>query len=233
MKLAIMQPYWFPYIGYWQLLSLADVFVIYDNIQYTKKGWVSRNRYLSNGKDEVFSIALTAGASDLDVRDREISPSFDRQRVLRRLEGAYRRAPFFSAAFDLIQRLVNNPASNLFVYVNQSVGGICEYLGIETPRLVSSSVEPLTTARGQDRVIALCQSLGAAEYINPIGGVELYNGKDFERYGVKLRFLRSRLVPYSQFGHPFVPWLSIIDVLMFNSLDQIRQMLGAYDIEGE
>ena len=231
MKLAIMQPYWFPYIGYWQLINAADTFVIYDTIQYTKKGWVSRNRFLLNGKDEMFSIALAADASDRDVRDREISPSFDREKLLRRLEGAYRKAPCFSEVFPLLEGLIGHPEINLFAYINHSVAGICDYLEIATPRLVSSSVEPTGAGHGKDRVLALCRTLGAGEYVNPIGGLELYDRQEFERHGIRLRFLRSRLVEYPQFGQPFVPWLSIVDVLMFNPVERVHAMLGEFDLE--
>lgn len=231
MKLGIMQPYWFPYVGYWQLIKAVDIFVVYDTIQYTKKGWVSRNRFLLNGRDEVFSISLAADGSELDIRDREVAPSFDPGKLLRRLEGAYRKAPCFTEVFRLVQSLIEHPDRNLFGYINHSISGVCDYLGVSTPRLVASTVEHGERLQGKDRVLSLCRTLGANEYLNPIGGLDLYDRREFDRQGVRLQFLRARSVEYPQFGHPFVPWLSIVDVLMFNPRDRVQDMLDQFDIE--
>lgn len=228
--IAIMQPYFLPYIGYWQLLGAVDEFVIYDAIQYTKKGWVNRNRFLLNGQDEIFSIPLKKDSDFLDICEREISPAFDREKLVRQLREAYRKAPYFEANFGVIENCIRCPENNLFAYIFHAVRSMADYLGITTPFVVSSTISGHGDLKGQDKVIRICKALGATTYINPIGGVELYDKNTFEREGIDVRFLKTGAVDYSQFGNPFIPHLSIVDVLMFNSIETLKEKLKVYSL---
>ena len=231
MKVAIMQPYFLPYIGYFQLIAAADVFVIYDNIKYTKKGWINRNRYLLNGSDATFSIPLAAASDSYSVIERSLSPSFNRDTLLRQLIGAYARAPQLAPTRALLEQIVSFPDDNLFAYIRHAVQRICEHIGIRTPIVVSSTVAADHQARGQDKVLSICQALGASTYINAIGGTELYGEEAFAAHGMTLRFLQSQPFNYAQFGQPFVPWLSIIDVLMFNPPEVVlNQVTSGYTL---
>jgi hypothetical protein len=231
MKLAIMQPYFLPYIGYFQLISAADLFIVYDNIKYTKKGWINRNRMLQNGQDVMFSLPLKKDADSLDVRERSLAEDFDRTKLLRQLEGAYQRAPYFRQTFPLIEHVVRYEASNLFGFLHHSIAKTCEHLGITTEIRVSSKVPIDHGLTGQDKVLALCKSVGADTYINTIGGIELYAKDAFSARGVDLQFIKSKPLEYPQFGDAFVPWLSIVDVLMFNALDTVREGIDTnYDL---
>lgn len=231
MKLAIMQPYFLPYIGYFQLIRSADVFIVYDNIKYTKKGWINRNRMLQNGQDVMFSLPLKKDADSLDVRERSLAADFDRTKLLRQLAGAYQRAPHFAQTFPLIEHIVRYEASNLFGFLHHSITRTCEHLGITTEIRISSTVPIDHSLASQDKVLALCQSVGARTYINTIGGMELYAKEAFSARGLDLQFIKSKPLEYPQFGDSFVPWLSIVDVLMFNSLDTVRDHIGAnYDL---
>lgn len=222
MKLAIMQPYFLPYIGYFQLIAAVDVFVVYDNIKYTKKGWINRNRLLRNGAAVTFSLPLRKDSDSLDVRDRHLSEDFDREKLLNMIRGAYERAPHFRTAFPTIKEVVEYDEANLFRFLFNSILRLCEHLGIDTKVVTSSDVAIDHDLKSQDRVIALCEALGAATYLNPIGGTELYSAGDFSDKGIELRFLKSRPISYAQFGQAFVPWLSIIDVMMFNPPEQVE-----------
>ena len=221
MKLAIMQPYWFPYLGYFQLIRCADVFVIYDNIKYTKRGWINRNRILENGAAGLISLPLQKAPDSADICERRIAEQFDRRHLVRRMTNAYRRAPQFPTAMELLESLVQYPDDNLFAFLRTSIVGICNYLGIGTKIVTSSSIAADHSLAGQDRVLDLCRALGATTYVNPVGGIDLYDAETFANRGVELRFLRSPEVAYPQFSAPFVPMLSIIDVMMFNSVEQI------------
>lgn len=221
MKLAIMQPYWFPYLGYFQLIRCADVFVIYDNIKYTKRGWINRNRILENGAAGLISLPLKKAPDSADIRERRIAEQFDHRHLVRRLSNAYRRAPQFPATMELLESLVQYPDDNLFAFLRNSIGGICGHLGIDTKIVTSSSVDANHALSGQDRVLDLCRALGASTYINPVGGVDLYDAEAFAAKGIDLRFLRSPAIAYPQFSAPFVPMLSIIDVMMFNAVEAI------------
>jgi hypothetical protein len=223
MKLAVMQPYFLPYIGYFQLIASVDRFVVYDNIKYTKRGWINRNRLLVDARDVTFSIPLKNASDSLDVRDREIAVEFRRDKLINQFSAAYRRAPHFAAVMPLVEETVRFEDPNLFSFLHHSIVTMCRHLDIQTDIVVSSHVDMDHGLRGQERVLALCAALGATTYVNSIGGLELYSKAEFARENVELRFLRSLPVEYQQFGAPFVPWLSIIDVLMFNSIETVRQ----------
>ena len=222
MKAAIMQPYFFPYIGYYQLIAAVDLFIVYDNIKYTKKGWISRNRMLQNGKDVMFSLSLKSGSDYLDVCERELAADFNRDKLLNQIKGAYRRAPYFAHTFPLVERIVQFEDANLFRFLHHSIVKTCEHLGITTQIRISSGIAIDHDLKSQDRVLSLCEAVGASTYVNAIGGVELYSKEIFREKGIDLKFIQSKPFQYAQFGDAFVPWLSIIDVMMFNPLDTIQ-----------
>ncbi len=233
MRLGIMQPYFLPYIGYFQLLASVDQFVLYDNIKYTKKGWINRNRMLLNGTDAMFSLPLKKGSDSLDVVERELAAEFDRSKLLNQFKGAYGHAPQFNLTYPVLERIVQYEESNLFRYIHHSIIQLCEYLGIKTEIRISSEIPIDHELKGQDKVLALCKAAGADTYINTIGGVDLYDKGDFRFQGIDLQFIKSRPFEYAQFGDAFVPWLSIIDVLMFNPKEVIcAYYLNAYEIIG-
>lgn len=222
MRLAIMQPYFLPYIGYFQLIAAVDQFVVYDNIKYTKKGWINRNRMLVNGADTTFTLPLKNSSDNLNIVDREIAADFDSKKFLNQFKGAYARAPHFDKTYSLLENIVRCQEKNLFKYIHHSILMVCQHLDILTNIKISSEVEINHTLKGKDKVLALCKAVGAKNYINPIGGTELYVKDDFEENGIRLHFIRSLPLEYTQLGAPFVPWLSIIDVLMFLPLDAVR-----------
>ena len=225
-----MQPYFLPHIGYWQLLAAVDRFVVYDNIQYTKQGWINRNRFLRNGADAFFTVPLKKGPHLLDVSGRALADGFDPATLLNPLAAAYRKAPFFATAFPVIEAAVAAAPRNLFGYLHRGMTVIAEYLGIRTPIIVSSTVAIDHHLEGERKVLAICEALGATRYLNTIGGQTLYSVPAFAARGIELRFIQSRPITYPQYDQPFVPSLSIVDVMMFNSRDVVRGMLGAYDL---
>jgi hypothetical protein len=227
-KVAVMQPYFLPYIGYFQLIAAVDIFIIYDNIKYTKKGWINRNRLLAGGADQVFTLPLRSGSDSLHVRDRVLADEFQPRKLLDQFSGAYRSAPEFDRLFPLLERIILHPDRNLFAYIFHSVKEVCVELGITTEIRVSSAVEIDHGLRHQEKVLALCAATGAATYVNAIGGTELYSAEDFVSRGVELRFIRSRAIEYTQFGGSFVPWLSIIDVMMFNPPERVREFVSRH-----
>lgn len=233
MRLAVMQPYFLPYLGYFQLIRAVDAFVIYDNIQFVKKGWIHRNRFLLNGSDVLFSLPLKADSDYLDVDQRQLAPGFatEKEKILRRIEGAYHKAPQFETAMPVVRDCFACSHTNLFQYVFHSIQTIVGFLDLRIPIHISSSLDPAPQCKGQERVLNICQTLHASHYINPPGGKALYDGLVFGRAGIKLSFIRPRIPEYCQFDHPFFPNLSIVDVMMFNSVEKIRSMLDSFDLE--
>lgn len=231
-KTGIMQPYFLPYIGYFQLISAVDLFIVYDNIKFTKKGWINRNRLLLNGQDSTFTLPIKNGSDSLDVRDRELATEFNRSRLLNQIKGAYTKAPYFNSTFPLLERIVGNDENNLFRFIENSIREICEHLAIKARIKKSSEFSIDHTLKGQEKVLALCKNAHSDTYINAIGGIDLYSKEAFQSHGVKLKFIRSKPFEYKQFDHAFVPWLSIVDVMMFNSIETIQEALeNGYTLE--
>jgi hypothetical protein len=232
MKLAIMQPYFMPYIGYFQLINSVDQFIIYDNIQYTKKGWINRNRILANGKDQLITLPIKKDSDYLDVVKRELSESWrkDKNKMINVIKSSYNKAPYFEETFELISKCLNNPEENLFKFIYDSIVLINSYLDIKTPITISSSINANHALKSQNKVLSLCKVQNADVYINSIGGVELYDKETFKQNGIKLNFIKSNPIKYKQFNNEFVSWLSIIDVMMFNSKEQIQEYLNEYTL---
>ncbi|HRP58356.1 WbqC family protein [Agriterribacter sp.] len=232
MKLAIMQPYFFPYIGYFQLIKAVDKFVVYDNIEFTKKGWIHRNRILVNGKDAYISVMLKKDSDYLHVKERVLSEEFEKEkdRIMRRIEGTYKKAPFFSETISLIREITGYNDRNLFNYIYHSIKQLRNHLDIDTELIISSEIAINHDLKGREKVIGICKELDATHYINPIGGIELYNKKEFSENGIELSFLKTREINYKQLDNEFIPWLSVIDVLMFNGKEKTKKLLDEYDL---
>lgn len=231
MKVGIMQPYFMPYLGYWQLINAVDNFVVYDNIKYTKKGWFNRNNFLQNKKATLFSIPLKKDSDSLFVCERLVSPDFQRIKLLSQINNAYGKSPFYSEVLPLLEAIILFESDNLFEYIYNSISLIVDYLDIETEIVVSSTIAIDHSLKSQQKVLAFCEALGADTYVNSMGGRELYSCDVFKSKGIDLRFIRMGNVEYNQNINEFVPFLSIMDVMMFNSKDKVISFLNNYIFE--
>jgi len=228
MRVGIMQPYLFPYIGYFQLINAVDTFVIYDDVNFIKQGWINRNRILLNGSDFMFNIMLKGSSSFKKINEIEIAGNH--LKLITTIEQSYSKAPYFSDAFPLISNILLNNETNLARYLSKSLIEIIKYLGIQVSILISSEIEKDASLKGDDKVINICNQLKATNYINAIGGQELYSKEKFSENGLVLNFIQTKPIVYKQFKDPFIPWLSIIDVMMFNSPEAISEMLNQYKL---
>ena len=228
MRLGIMQPYFFPYLGYWQLLANVDKYVVYDDVTYIKGGWINRNNFLINGQKNLLTMRLEKANSYTLIKDITIKDDF--VKFLKTIEMGYKKAPFFEDSFRLLKDICQCPEKKLGQFLFNSHIKICEYLGIDTELILSSSFEKHTELKGKDKVISICKQLGADEYINAIGGQELYDKKEFAENGIRLNFLQANLREYRQLKNEFVAGLSIIDIMMFNSKEEIKEMLNDFNL---
>lgn len=234
MKVGIMQPYFLPYLGYWQLMNAVDCYVIYDNIQFTKNSWIRRNRILSDGKDKLFTLPLKKDSDYLDIRERFLADTFnqEKRKMMRMIEASYKMAPMFEAAFPIVKEVFEYDNKNLFEYIYFSICRVREYLGIKTNMIISSTLDIDFSLKGKDKVLSICKKMGATDYYNAINGIPLYEPyrSEFKRAGINLWFLKMNEFVYPQFKNAFVPNLSIVDVMMFNSKDKIQQMLNEFTL---
>ncbi|MEA5457477.1 WbqC family protein [Arcicella sp. LKC2W] len=231
MKLAIMQPYIFPYIGYFQLINAVDKFVIYDDVNFINRGWINRNRILVNGKDSLFTIPLKDASQNKLINEIDINwDAAWKNKFLKTIEQSYKKAPFYKEGLEIIEKTLNIEDLNTSNVIFNNLKVICEYLDITTELIPSSAIYQNTDLKAQERILDICLQEKANHYINPIGGLELYDKSYFESKDLKLNFIKAKPIFYPQFKNEFVPWLSMIDVLMFNSKETIQGFLNEYEL---
>jgi hypothetical protein len=230
--IAMMQPYLFPYLGYFQLIAAADVFVLGDDLQYIRSGWVNRNRILQNGEARLLTFPLKKAGFELPIVARQLVDPFtnEAERLINLITQCYRKAPYFAQVMPLLERLIRFPQQNLALYTEHTIRELCAYLHIVTPILRGSDLRLNSCEDKQDRVANICQTFSATIFLNPIGGSELYNRDYFARRGLLVRFFQMDTIVYRQLKQGFVPNLSIIDVLMFNCVEHVQEMLQCYRI---
>lgn len=231
MKIAIVQPYFFPYLGYFQLIHAVDRFVVFDDVAFMKKKWINRNSILIGGKSSTFTIPLRQVSQNKLIRDVEIANDLNwKSKLLRSFQMAYKKAPYFGPICDLIETLLNSGETRIGKLAANSLITVCKYLDIDTNFEDSSTIYCNAHLKGQDRIIDICKREGADWYINPIGGMELYVREDFDKNRIRLNFIKTLSYEYKQYNHAFVPSLSMIDVLMFNPKEKIRELLDRYEL---
>lgn len=232
MKIGIMQPYLFPYIGYFQLISACDKFVVHDDVQYIQQGWINRNYIIVHNRNYFFVFSVKHDDYSKNINERFYTNAFDveAKKLLRNIDQSYSKAPHFADVRALLADVLGTPERNVSKLNTLSISKTCQYLGINTERLVSSEMEFEKSLAAEKRVIAINKKLGSTHYINPIGGLELYSKERFQESGIELSFLKPRLSPYQQSTAEFIPGLSIIDVMMNCSAESISEMLRDYEL---
>jgi hypothetical protein len=233
MTLAIMQPYFLPYIGYMQLMSAVDTFVLYDDVAFINRGWVNRNRLLINGQEYLFTVPLKDASQNKRINEVMIAsdPKWH-SKLLKTIEQGYRKAPFYQTVMPLTEKIINFTTDSIANLVYFSLVELNQYLGLSTRLVQSSTIYNNADLKAQERILDICRQEKALHYINPIGGTDLYDKPTFAKAGMELSFIKALKVEYPQVNNrtEFVPWLSIIDVLMMNDVPTVKTMLGAYEL---
>ena len=231
MKLGIMQPYFVPYIGYWQLMNLVDTYIFYDDVNYIKGGWINRNRIFNNPTPIYFNIPLIKASSNKKINEIQVnihSPFINKN--LRTIENIYHKAPYYSEVYPLIKEICLCNKNNLAEYIIKSISIIANYLDIHTNFIKSSELEKNNALHGEEKILDICNRLNANEYYNAIGGKSLYSFEHFNKHNIKLNFIKTNDIIYKQFNNIFYPNLSIIDIMMFNNKKTISNMLLDYTL---
>jgi hypothetical protein len=236
MTLAIMQPYFLPYIGYMQLMKAVDTFVLYDDVAFINRGWINRNRLLINGQEHLFTVPLKDASQNKRINEVHLAddPKW-RGKLLKTIEQGYRKAPNYRTVMPITEKIINFDTDSIADLVHNSLVELMEYLGLKARLVASSSIYNNVHLKGQERILDICQQEKATRYINPIGGTALYDKETFTQSGIELCFIQSKRVEYSQSikgnsQNEFIPWLSILDVLMFNDVVTTQEMLNAYEL---
>jgi hypothetical protein len=224
---SLMQPYLFPYLGYFQLMAASDVFISHDDVQYIKGGWINRNRILRDGRVEWMVLPVAGASHDLPINQRRYS-AFEQSRgkLLRKLEAAYRKAPHFESTMKLVTSILSDGEANVARLNFHALKEVAAAIGIGTALLESSRLEFDHALAGADRVRAVCEAVQAGVYLNPPGGTALYDSAFFAARNIELRFIEPQLDSYPQDSEVFVPGLSIVDVLMRVGCEGAKALIG-------
>ncbi len=230
-SVAIMQPYFLPYLGYYQLIRAADRFVIFDDVNFIKRGYVNRNNLLLDGKPYMFTLPVKNASQNRLISEHEVF-ELDKFKVsfLSVIKAAYHSAPNYAAVRDLLADILDPGESSLTRLLERTLKKTCEFLGIQTPMSRSSELADDRTSKGEKRIIQITKAVGADQYINPIGGLELYHDAVFRENGIDLFFIKMGPNRYEQGTETFVPNLSILDVMMFNSPREADDLLAGYTL---
>ena len=231
MKIAIMQPYFFPYIGYFQLINAVDKFIFYDDVNFINKGWINRNKILLNGKDHFFTLPLKSASQNKLINQIEICEN--NNKIIKTIKHAYSKAIYFEDVLPLIRQVIDkiDEMKSISKIAEISVKLVTEYLNIN--RIFYTSSEDFKFSQdlhGEKRIIAICKKIGADTYINPSGIKGFYNHENFKENGIRLFYIENNIKPYRQFNNDFISHLSIIDVLMFNSIEDVNILLDDYKL---
>ena len=233
MKIGIMQPYFFPYLGYWQLMKAVDKYVVYDDVNYIKSGWINRNAVLVKGKRHNINVILIAASPNKFIN--QICVNTDervQKKLFKTISEYYSKAPFYAQVKPILEKIIFSQEPNLAKYLFESIKAVAAYLQIHTELMLSSQIAKDNSLKGYKKVIEISKVLGGTEYLNSFGGFDLYepHRAEFLDNGIVLRYLKMKEIVYPQFNNEFVPNLSIIDVMMFNSPEEIKKMLGDYTV---
>ena len=234
MKLGIMQPYFFPYLGYFSLIKHSDRFVLLDVVQFIRHGWIERNRILKLAEGwQYIQVPLVKHARETpinEVRIRVDDPWQDR--ILRQLQHYKKRAPYYKEVISFLQKAFSYKSDNIADLDAHLLGDTCQYIGIPFKREVFSemrlAIEPVTAP--DEWALNICRALAADTYINPPGGIEFFDRNKYAQAGIMLQFLKVNLKPYNQRRGSFEEGLSILDVMMFNTPQEIHSMLNDFHV---
>ena len=228
MRIAVQQPYFFPYLEYFQLINAVQKFVVYDDVNFIKRGWINRNRILMNGEIHRFTLHLHGASQNRLIN--EITVGENKEKILKTIFCAYKKAPYFSENFPLVESVLLSREKNLCLFLSEMLMQLASYFGINATFNYSSEIPKDKTLKGQQKVLEICKLENAKEYINLPGGSKLYDQNMFGQVNISIKFLQKATTTYPQFKKQFIPGLSIIDVLMFNSGTRVKEFLDQYKL---
>lgn len=240
MTLGLMQPYLFPYLGYFQLMRHVDTYVFYENVQYMRQGWVNRNRLYTNIKKNethYFTFAVVKDDYKKEINERYYSNlKADCEKLRRILYQSYKNASNFEEAYTVIDQALQFENNNV-AYFNMNANYlIARYMGIDTQITCMERIKDkgfwdnYYRLDYESKVIYICRFFQGQRYVNAIGGASLYHKKAFLHNNIELKFIKMDDIVYPQFEGEFTPNLSIIDVIMHNKIDSIKLLLDRYQI---
>ncbi|CDB40578.1 putative uncharacterized protein [Azospirillum sp. CAG:260] len=225
-KIAIMQPYLFPYVGYFQLINAVDIFVFHDDIQWIKGGWINSHTIWSKNGELKVSLPVSKHSSFSNIDEVNLVPDIkSRIKYLNIIKQTYLKSPHFLTIFPLVEKIIMKQEENVAKFVENSFLELLPLLGLKPKIMYTRLMNNDKSLKGEEKVIDICKCVEGTNYINTINGKHLYDKEHFFSHNIVLNFLDREIEPYKQFGNEFVPYLSIIDLLMFNDIETVQKMI--------
>ncbi len=227
-----MQPYLFPYIGYFAYIHATDKFMFYDDVQFIMRGWINRNRISLNGREHMITVPLVGASPNKNINETKVMDNGWQDKALSTIRQAYLRAPEFAMVFPLITEILTSGDRTIDKLAGRSVRTVCKYLGMSAPVASTSAAHGNAMLGRVERLVDICRREGSETLIVPEGGRSLYDREVFADAGIRLHYLRPLETPYPRGPHaPWIPWLSIIDVLMHLPPAEVRALLDRYELD--
>ncbi len=236
MKLGGMQPYFFPYIGYFSLIKHTDLWIVVDNVQFISRGWINRNRILKNKVGEIIyiNVPLKKFPHKTPIKNVLIDNEKNwKDKILNQLV-IYSKAPYYKEVTSLLNKIFDFETLSISEFNIHSLKLICNYLGIDFNYVIFSNIKNFDTSKikePDDWALEACKFFKASEYVNPPGGKSFYNREKYLKNDIKLTFLNSNFKEYKTFSPNFISGLSIIDVMFWNSKEEILNILDNYTLD--
>lgn len=235
MKLGIMQPYFLPYLGYISLIKHTDKFILLDHVQFIRHGWIERNRILKPDAGwQYIKVPLQKHSRETKIKDVVINNELQwKNKTLAQLQHYKKAAPYFNEVIEVLQNIYTNEYKSIGDLNLEALRLTCSYLGISKPIEIFSkmSLDIDTVTVPDEWALNICKAIpGITEYWNPPGGMKFFDKSKFSANKINLKFHKIVLIDYPQIRSTFEPGLSIIDVMMFNSVEQINLMLDSYEL---
>lgn len=228
-----MQPYIFPYIGYYQLIDAVDQFIIFDDVNFIKMGWINRNNILLNKNKHLFSIPLSKPSQNKLICDTKLNfPEKERKAFLRTVSDAYKKAPHFADVYPILEEIIYYKDEDLTSYLHNSLLKTCQYIGVKVNMQISSKIDYNRSLDAEGKIIDICKNMKTSTYINLPGGRDLYNKDNFIKNNIELEYINSLFdeIKYKQYSNEFIDNLSCIDFMMFNDKDNLSNLIKKYNL---
>ncbi len=232
MRAAVMQPYFFPYLGYFSLIKHTDRFIFLDTVQFIKHGWIERNRILKpDGGWQYFNVPLVGHSSFAKIKDVRVDNSVNwRRRILSQVGHYKRKAPYYRDTMEVLDHALSIDTDSIVKLDEHALKSVCRYLDIPANFNILTEMElKYDVAQAADEwSLNICRAMGIEEYWNPEGGIKFFDCGKYDAAGIIINFLKINLKPYYQAGCDFEPGLSILDAMMFNSPESIKVLLNDF-----
>ena len=236
MKLGIMQPYFLPYLGYISLIKHTDMFILLDEVQFIRHGWIERNRILKPDKDwQYIQVPLQKHTQTAVIKDIKINNEIEwEKKIFAQIEHYKKKALYYRKVVDLLKNIFSKKHATIAELNQDALHAVCDYLSVKNDIRIYSemglTIDPVFES--DEWALNISKAMNASEYRNPPGGVSIFHKEKYEKENIALVFHELNLEEYSQnTNHDFIPGLSILDVMMFNTPEKISQMLDNFTVK--